>query len=276
MNQTTGYANPHLLAEPQWLSGRQDDPSVRVIDCGKEEAYARAHIPGAVHLGAHPWLKEPEDGLHVMSGDAFAELMSKLGVSQGTTVIAYDDFNTTLATRVWWVLRYYGHTAAKVLNGGWARWMAEQRPVMQNVPQPPPGRFVAKRDDSVICLFDRIRANYDDPGVQILNVLPTAHYRGKSNPFGNARTGHIPGSRNVPIEEFIASNPAVFKPADELRAILDRAGLSPERETIVHCQAGVRTTMGFFVLTLLGWSRVRAYDAAMAEWANRQDTPLTT
>lgn len=88
--------------------------------------------------------------------------------------------------------------------------------------------------------------------------------------------GHIPGSVNIPIEEFLSEEEhGVFKSAGELQAILEKHGLSPELETVVHCQAGVRTTLGFFVLRLLGWDRVRAYDAAMAEWANLDDTPLT-
>src|SRR5207245_3478452 len=116
---------------------------------------------------------------------------------------------------------------------------------------------------------------FDDPDVQVLNVLPEAHYRGEANPFENKRVGHIPGSVNIPIEEFLTEDEhGVFKPASELQAILDKHGLSPARETVVHCQAGVRTTLGFFILKLLGWERVLAYDAAMAEWANRDDTPL--
>jgi len=80
---------------------------------------------------------------------------------------------------------------------------------------------------------------------------------------------------NIPIEEFLTDDDrGVFKPAWELRAVLDKAGLSPDKETVVHCQAGVRTTLGFFVPSLLGWDRIRAYDAAMAEWANQDDTPL--
>ncbi len=82
---------------------------------------------------------------------------------------------------------------------------------------------------------------------------------------------------NVPIEEFITDDDRqVFKPAPELRSLLSEAGTSPKKETVVHCQAGIRTTMGVFVLSLLGWERVRAYDASMAEWANRDDTPLVT
>jgi len=100
-------------------------------------------------------------------------------------------------------------------------------------------------------------------------------YRGEANPFGNKRVGHIPGSVNVPIGKFVTDDDRrVFKPASELRSLLTEADASPEKETVVHYQAGISTTKAVFVLSLLGWDRVRAYEASMAEWANRDDTPL--
>jgi 3-mercaptopyruvate sulfurtransferase SseA len=126
-----------------------------------------------------------------------------------------------------------------------------------------------------MCRLDYLMTKLGTPGVQVLNVLPEEFYRRTENPFGNKRVGHIPGSLNLPIEKFLTSDDRrVFKPASQLRAILAEVGLSPENESIIHCQGGIRTTVGFFVLSLLSWDRMRAYDAAMAEWANRDDTPL--
>ena len=140
---------------------------------------------------------------------------------------------------------------------------------------PEPGHFTPQPNESIMCRLDYLMTKLGDPSIQVLNVLPTEFYRGTENPFGNKRVGHIPGSLNLPIEHFLTSDDRhLFKPASELRAILAAVGLSPTNEIIVHCQAGIRTTVGFFVLALLGWDRVRAYDAAMAEWANRDDTPL--
>ncbi len=285
-----GYARPELLAEPDWLWDHRDDPNVRLIDCDSFEAYRRAHIPGAVALPAHPWLKEGTEltetppglylgwgptGLHVMGPERFAEVMSQSGVSEDTTVVAYDGYNMSFATRLWWVLNYYGHTNARVLNGGWQRWLTEGRPVSFGQTVPEPGHFTPRTNDALMCRLDDLKARLEDPGVQVLNVLPAGMYRGEANPFGNKRVGHIPGSVNLPIGKFITDDDRqVFKPASELRSLLTEADASPEKETVVHCHAGIRTTMGVFVLSLLGWDRVRAYDASMAEWANRDDTPL--
>jgi thiosulfate/3-mercaptopyruvate sulfurtransferase len=112
--------------------------------------------------------------------------------------------------------------------------------------------------------------------MQVVNVLPPKFFRGEENPFENKRVGHISSSVNVPIEDsLVDDNRGMLRPAPELRVVVDNAGLSPEHETDVHCQAGARTAFGYFVLSVLGYDRVRAYDAAMAEWANRDDTPLT-
>jgi thiosulfate/3-mercaptopyruvate sulfurtransferase len=130
----SGYRHPELLVEPDWLWEHHDDPGVRTIDCASVEVVAarvgtvpltlvdsfeRAHIPGAVALSVDAWIKEPAGGVHVMDAAKFADLMEELGVSADTTVVTYDDFNTTWATRLWWVLTYYSHANARVLNGGW-------------------------------------------------------------------------------------------------------------------------------------------------------------
>ena len=282
----TSVARPELLAEPDWLWAHRDDPRLRVIDCGNVKGYARAHIPGAVRLlseeqpqGGPPgqWLKEHEDPVHVVGPETVAALMGRLGVSDDTTVVAYDDYNGTFATRLWWVLAYYGHSNAKVLNGGWQRWVEEGRPVTFRETVVEPGRFTPRPDEDKRIRIDELLKRHADPGAQIVNVLWPEMYAGTANPFGSRRTGHIPGSVNLPIERFLVSEEVpTLKPAEELQAVLTEAGLSPERETIVHCYGGIRTTMGVFVTSLLGWDRVRAYEASMAEWANREDTPLTT
>lgn len=272
---TDGYVRPELLAEPDWLWERRDDPRLRLIDCGSTEAYARAdHIPGAVGLPVHAWIKDPADETYVMAPEEFAELAGSLGISEDTSVVTYAD-STMLATRLWWVLNYYGHTDVKVLNGGWRRWLTEGRSVTFKPTTSEPARFTPRPNEGLICRLNDVRAALDDPAVQILDVRPETWWRGTENPFGNKRVGHVPGSANVDSDLFVTDDDrAVFKPAEELRTLVTDAGISPERQTIVHCQAGIRTTHGVFTLALLGFDRIRAYDASMGEWANRDDTPL--
>jgi len=97
-------------------------------------------------------------------------------------VVAYDDFNTTYATRLWWVLDYYGHTNAEVLKDGWHRWLTEGRPATLHETTPQPGQFTPRPDGDVMCRLDYLKERFDDPDVQVLNVLPEAHFRARPTP----------------------------------------------------------------------------------------------
>jgi thiosulfate/3-mercaptopyruvate sulfurtransferase len=109
----------------------------------------------------------------------------------------------------------------------------------------------------------------------LLNLLPHGYWSGADNPVGNRHPGHIPGAANIDSDHFLDQD-GNFKSAAELEAMLSIAGISTTDEVVAHCQAGVRTTVGFFVLSILGSDSVRAYDGAMAEWGNRDDVPVET
>ncbi|MCA1734848.1 MAG: sulfurtransferase [Actinobacteria bacterium] len=284
------YRRLDLLVEPDWLS--QHGGEVRIIDCRPLDAYREGHIPGAVHLPLTdsapgnvpgPWIKDPDDPKHVMRPELFAELMGRLGVSNETTVVAYSDaqlpptapqdMRLWFSTRLWWVLSYYGHTKAVVLDGGFRRWMNEGRPISTEEVTPPGATFVPKVRAGLICRLDELRARHRDAGVQVVNVLPQAMYDGTANPLNNKRVGHIPGSVNLNPGTFV-DDTSSFRPAAELEKALAEAGVSNDRELIIHCQGGIRTTVAVFALSLLGRTNVRAYDGSMWEWANRDDTPL--
>jgi len=153
--------------------------------------------------------------------------------------------------------------------------MSEGRPVTFKETVPEPGRFTPRPDQSVICRLDYLSSKFDGSDTQVLDVRPDGEWSGKTNDFGNKRTGHIPGALHLFAQKFLTDDERrMVRPASELRTLLKDAGLQRAREVIVHCQSGIRTTQGVFVLRLIGWDRVRAYDAAMAEWANLEDTPL--
>ncbi|MBI3328898.1 MAG: hypothetical protein HYZ81_19615, partial [Nitrospinae bacterium] len=137
---TEGYARPDLLAETAWLAQHLDAPNLRIVDLRSEEAYRQHHIPGAVHLSSKA-LKDPDNQVYVLPGDTLATLMAERGIGTETTVVGYDDEGGLYAARLWWVLDYYGHAKAKVLNGGWNKWVKEKRPVTPDVPTPQPAQF---------------------------------------------------------------------------------------------------------------------------------------
>jgi thiosulfate/3-mercaptopyruvate sulfurtransferase len=275
-----GYARPELLAEPDWLEQHLDDPGVRIIDCAVLEAYRRAHIPGAVHLPVHYYIKEAgppgaDHGTFVMPPAEFEALMSRLGVSNDTLVVTYDDNNALVAARLWWVLTYYGHTNVKVLNGGWHRWLTEGRPITFHATRPKPASFTARPNPDLIADAEYLKARIGDPGCQILDARTDGEWDG-TNDRGNRRVGRVPGAKHLEWVRFVeTADTRRFLPAEEIERLLAEAGFTRDRATITYCQGGIRAAHAAFAMTLVGYDHIRVYDGSMRDWANRDDTPLT-
>lgn len=235
MTADGGYARPELLAEPDWLAQHLDDPKVRIIDCVTLEAYRRAHIPGAVGLPVHFYIKDPTNDTYVMQPEQFQDLMQRLGVSDDTTVVTYDDNNALVAARLWWVLNYYGHTNAKVLNGGWHRWLTEGRSVTFHQSHPARGNFTVKpANEAIVCRIDELKAMVGREGSAILDLRTDEEWLG-TNDRGNTRKGHVPGAVHLEWLNFVTRDDRrVFKPAAELRAMLRQAGINPEQEVATY------------------------------------------
>jgi thiosulfate/3-mercaptopyruvate sulfurtransferase len=273
------YARPELLAEPDWLAEHANDPDVRIIDCATLEAYRRAHIPGAVQLPVHFYIKEDDPagsdhGVLVTPPAAFEMLMSQLGVGPDTTVVTYDDNNALVASRLWWVLNYYGHTKAKVLNGGWHRWLSEGRPVTFHATKPAPAQFVAKPNADIYATVEMVKQKHADPGCQVMDTRTDGEWAG-TNDRGNKRAGRVPNALHLEWLRFVESDDRrTFLPPEKIQGLLDEAGITRDKPVITYCQGGIRAAHAAFVLTLLGYNDVRVYDGSMREWANRDDTPL--
>ncbi len=231
---SNGYVHPELLAEPDWLAAHLNDANVRLVDCATLDAYRRAHIPGAVGLPVHIYIKDPADETFVMPPDQFAELMSKLGIGDDTTVVTYDDNNSLVSTRFWWVLNYYGHGNAKVLNGGWHRWLSEGRPVTFHATQVEPASFTPQVREELVCTLDDLKAKLEQPDVQIMDMRTDQDWTGE-NSRGNQRSGHVPGAIHLEWLNFISKDDRrTFLPAGELRAMLTQAGIKPEAEVVTY------------------------------------------
>ena len=271
---TAGQTRAELLAEPEWLWAQRGDPALRIIDTRSAEAYDAGHIPGAVALGAHPWLKATADPLQIAGADELAALMARLGVGDGTTVVAYSDNSGLTAARLWWLLRTYGHRNAKVLDGGWERWIQEGRPVSTERATPAPARFVPRPDTRADCRLDELRERLADGSLQVLDVRTDGEWTGGANPHENPRVGHIPGAQHLEWTALVdPTQGGIFRSDLEIRERLAQAGIGPG-EVVTHCQAAVRAAHTAFALTLAGWGAVRVYDGSMAEWSRHADAPL--
>ena len=236
-----GYAHPELLVEPDWLQEHLDDPGVRIIDCDVAPMYQRAHIPGAAGIPAavHHYLKEPSEpgreyGLHVMSPERFELLMSDLGVSDDTLVVTYDSSRSLYAARVWWVLNYHGHTNVAVLNGGWDRWVHEGRPVSLASPEARKGAFHSNPTTHLVCTLEEAVARVGSETTLFWDVRTDGEWTGAET-RGNRRAGRIPGAVHLEWSNLMTADAhRVFRPAAEMRSMLESAGITPEREVVTY------------------------------------------
>jgi thiosulfate/3-mercaptopyruvate sulfurtransferase len=280
------YPNPAILAETDWLAEHIGDPNMRVVDCDEYMAYLRLHIDGAIGIRAHHYLKEPGDsasgpgiGTHIMPPDQFAKVMGSHGISNDTTVIAYDNFGGLYAARLWWSLDYYGHSKCKVLNGGFRKWYEEGRPVSMDTQRIERATFEVNAVREEICARkDDVKAAIDDKDTVIWDVRETAEFEGTDN-RPNKRHGHIPGAKHMEWLDLTVTPPVrsgLLKPAPEIEKQLAAIGVTPDKRVITHCQAGIRAAYGVFLLRLMGYPDARNYDASWAEWGNVEDTAITT
>ena len=228
------YARPELLAEADWLEAHLDDPNVRVIDCATFDLYQKAHIKNAMGLRVNPFIKNADDTMHVMPPDQFTNLMGDLGVGPDTTVVTYDMAGGVPASRMWWALNYYGHTNAKVLNGGWEKWFHEGRPVSREIPKVSTPVFTAVVNEDLMCPLDYGKSHVEDSKVLYLDMRSEGEWTGETT-RGNKRSGHIPGAVHLEWTKFMNAEPnRTWKSAAELKALLDAAGVTPDREVITY------------------------------------------
>lgn len=236
MTNVSSYPNSDLLVEPAWLGDRLTRGDIRVVDMGTYEAYARAHIPGAVHPG-------PGDRLHYLKDDAllgvlppegFAAMMARMGIGPRTLVVAYDADGGHTAARLWWALSYYGHAQVKLLNGGWNQWMAEQRPVTRDIPHSASTPFKPKVTRGLHCSLEQVTASIGDPEAVFLDVRSDEEWDGREG-RNNRREGRLPGAVHIEWKRFVTGDALQrFRPAAELRQLLQAAGVTPNKRVITY------------------------------------------
>ncbi len=278
-----GYAHPEALVSTEWLAQHLDDPSIRLLECNEDVLlYAMEHIPGAQRIDWHVDLNDHVQRDYV-SREAFEALLQRLGVSENTTVIFYGDKNNWWASYAFWVFSLFGFRNMKLLDGGRAKWIAEERPTTTDVPSFPASQYVAReRDDHAIRAFFADTLAHMQGGLPMIDVRSPQEYTGERTHMpdypqeGTLRGGHIPGARSVPWAR-AAEADGSFKNAAALREIYEvEAGLQQTQNVITYCRIGERSSHTWFVLTfLLGFTHVRNYDGSWTEWGNAVRAPIT-
>jgi thiosulfate/3-mercaptopyruvate sulfurtransferase len=278
---STGYAKPDVLVETGWVAEHLRDPALRIVEVSVDRtAYAQGHIPGALHLD---WKADLSDPLRrdLPSQAQFEALLSEAGIGNDHTVVFYGDNNNWFAAWAYWIFQYYGHRAARIMNGGRKKWIDEGRPLVQDVPSYPRTQYRAAAPDAAIrALRDDVLAWLGQPGYGLVDVRSPKEYAGELlapenlPQEGAQRGGHIPGAKNIPWGMAVRED-GTFKTADELRALYAGQGITPDQEIIAYCRIGERSAHTWFVLrALLGYPRVRNYDGSWTEYGSLVNVPI--
>jgi thiosulfate/3-mercaptopyruvate sulfurtransferase len=280
-----------VIVSTDWLEAHLEDPALRVVDIRgsvrppgstprywpKREEYEADHIPGAVFVD---WTRDIVDAsdpvpVQVAGAEAFAMAMTALGIGDDTLVIAYDDYDHIFASRMAWALRYHGHDAVRVLDGGFPRWKAERRPTETTVPHPARARFTSRTRSWLRRSADDVAQALSRTDALLVDARAPEQYSGAVT--AARQSGHIPGARNVHYARLIDAETGQFLPTRELVRIFAEAGLDVDKlppEIIVYCNGGISCTVPLDALRMLGRHDVAVYDGSWNEWGNDPTRPV--
>lgn len=274
----TGHAAlSDYFVNTEWLAENRDQ--VVVVDVRKGPFYLLGHIAGAQHVDRAEFLETRNQVKSLVpSAATFTALLSRLGVTPETTVVAYAEDDNPYAARFIWTLRYHGHKNAYVLDGGYGKWAAEDRDTkLLSGSKPQPSRYVLAADADYLQArsgADYIYTRLENPGVLVWDTRSLGEFKGSD--VRADRGGHIPGAVHLNWSDLQTevNGVKVLKSADKLVALLQASGLNPDKEIVAHCQTGIRSSYATLVLLGLGYDRVKNYDGSWIEWANNPTLPI--
>jgi thiosulfate/3-mercaptopyruvate sulfurtransferase len=267
------------------VAAHLDDAGWVVCDCRHDladveagrRAYAESHIPGArfVHLdedlSAH---KTGRNGRHPLPDpDKFARRLGELGIANGKQVVAYDASGGPYAARLWWMLRWLGHDAAAVLDGGWNAWVKAQHPVTNQIPRIAAARFVPRLRPEAALDAKAVAARVGKPGPLLLDARIPGRFRGENETLDPV-AGHIPGAVNRPWQLNLETD-GRFKTAGELRKEFGETltGRAPERVTH-YCGSGVTACHNLLAMEIAGLTGSLLYPGSWSEWCSDPARPV--
>lgn len=271
---TQSYINPDLLVNVTDLEDLlMQENDLLLIDTRAE--IPETVIPGAVHFPAISALTNPEHPIqgYLVGPELFQQKMRDLGLENNNRVVIYDGGNNLSSTRLFYALDYYGFNNAALLNGGLEAWTAAGNDVADSIETLPESNFVVDIQEALMCDFDYVTQASSSDDIVIFDVRSADEYSGED--VRAERGGHIPNAVNLEWNKMLETDGIpYFLPAEKISALLNEAGITPDKEIIPHCQSNVRGSHAYFTLRLMGYDSVRPYEGSWYEYGNRPDAEI--
>jgi thiosulfate/3-mercaptopyruvate sulfurtransferase len=275
------------LVSTDWLAAHLADPNVRVIDASfkmpgvlplPKDDYLAAHIPEAVFFDVDAVSDHSNPLPHMFpSAEQFGRDVGGLGIGNDATVVIYDAGGWVAAPRAWWMFLSFGHNNVRVLNGGLKKWVAEGRKVENGEVALRPATFHATFDARRTRSMQQLVENLASRAEQVIDARANERYQGKlAEPRAGLRSGHIPGSLNLPYNNLFDAGTGTMKSTDELRAAFLGAGVKLDAPVVTSCGSGVSAAVLTLALYRLGVENPALYDGSWTEWGAADGPPVAT
>ena len=267
----------NLIISSEWLVANTANPQVVIIDCRfsladpelGEKQYQESHIPGAFYLDLNRDLASAvgaHGGRHPLPNiEELADKLSAIGInSPETLVVAYDDSRLAFASRLWWLLRYMGHSKIALLDGGFSAWKAAGYPVTNTLSEPREGKFVVKLQPDMAVDIEAVKERKDLPNTVLVDSRESERYEGLREPI-DPIAGHIPGAVNYPWQ-------AVTDETGKVRSTSEQkqrwAEVETAEEIIVYCGSGVTACVNLLSLEIAGIPDAKLYVGSWSDWCS--------
>ena len=269
------------------LASHMDDPAFAIVDCRYklddakwgEREYEAAHIPGAVYADLGHDLAGPRSGTNgrhpLPDPHTLAQTFSRLGIASGIQVVAYDQDSGMYASRLWWMLRWLGHDAVAVLDGGFAKWKAEGRPTKGGAEPRTPREFNGSLRSEMAFGVGEVASQLGTSAWQLLDARAPERYRGETEPIDKT-PGHIPGAKNH-FFQWNLDERGLFRTPEELRARMKESlGDTPADRIVCYCGSGVTACHNLLALEHAGMKGAKLYAGSWSEWSSDPSRPVET
>jgi len=275
------------IVSTEWLAGEIGKRDIVVFDATKylpnenrdaQKEFLAAHVPGARFFDIDEVADQDTDLPHMVpSAGRFEKLMGRMGVTNSTRVVFYDQKGIASSARGDWLMRLFGHDAVAVLDGGLPKWRNEGRPVESGDPLVPVAtKYIATFRAQRLRGIGDIVANLETNAEIILDARGAGRFAGtQAEPRPGIRSGHIPGAVNLPYTELLGPD-GTFLPPTELRSRFAKAGVDGTKPVVTSCGTGVTACILTLGMRLAGLPEAAVYDGSWAEWGSRSDTPIET